>query len=71
MRVKLEARMQWLSNAEQKEISFLWPHLWQMEVPRLGVRSELQLTAYATATAIPDLSHVYDLQHRSPQCWIL
>ena len=25
-----------------------------MEVPRLGVKSELQLQAYATATAMPD-----------------
>ena len=30
---------------------FLGPHLWHMEVPRLGVKSELQLPAYATATA--------------------
>ena len=29
---------------------FLQPHLWHMEVPRLGVESELQLPAYATAT---------------------
>ena len=32
---------------------FLWPHLWLMEVLRLGMESELQLPAYATATAIP------------------
>ena len=32
-----------------------------MEVPRLGVESELQPPAYATATATPDLSHVFDL----------
>ena len=25
---------------------FLGPHLWHMEVPRLGVQSELQLLAY-------------------------
>ena len=30
-----------------------------MEVPRLGVKSELQLPAYTTA--MPDLSHVYNL----------
>ena len=30
---------------------FLGPHLWYMEVPRLGVKSELQLPTYATATA--------------------
>ena len=33
---------------------FLGPHLWHMEVPRLGVESELQLLAYTTATAMPD-----------------
>ena len=27
------------------------PYLWHMEVPRLGVESELQLLAYTTATA--------------------
>ena len=30
---------------------FLGPHLWHMEVPRLGVKSELQVLAYTTATA--------------------
>ena len=29
---------------------FLGPHLWHMEVPRLGVEWELQLPAYTTAT---------------------
>ena len=33
---------------------FLGPHLWHMEVPRLGVESELQSLAYTTATAMPD-----------------
>ena len=32
-----------------------------MEVARLGVELELQLLAYATATAAQDLSHVCDL----------
>ena len=37
------------------------PHLRHMEVPkRLGVELELQLPAYATATAMPDLSHICD-----------
>ena len=35
---------------------FLWLYLQHMEVPRLGVKSELQLPAYATATAMPDPS---------------
>ena len=42
-----------------------------MEVPRLGGESELQLLAYATATATQDLSYVCDLHHSSWQCWIL
>ena len=42
-----------------------------MEVPRLGVRSELQLLAYATATAMQDLSYICDLHHSSWQCWTL
>ena len=42
-----------------------------MEVPRLGVESELLLPAYATATATPDPSLVCDLHHSLRQCWIL
>ena len=45
--------------------------MWHMEVPRLGVKSELQLLAYASATATRDLSHVCDLLHSSWQYWIL
>ena len=47
---------------------FLGSHLWHMEVPKLGVQLELQLSAYttATATAMPDLSCVWDLHHSSP-----
>ena len=50
---------------------FLGPYLQHMEVPRLGVESELQLLAYATATAAPDMSHDCDLHQSSGQCWIL
>ena len=50
---------------------FLGPHLWHMEVPRLGVTSELQLLAWATATATQDPSHACDLHHSSQQCRIL
>ena len=35
---------------------FLGPLLWHMEVPRLGIESELQLPAYTTATAMLNLS---------------
>ena len=50
---------------------FLGPHPWHMEFPRLGVKSELQLQAYTTATASQDLSHICDLQHSTWQCWSL
>ena len=33
--------------------------------PSLGVESELQLLAYATDTATPDPSHIYNLHHSS------
>ena len=46
---------------------FLGSHLWHMEVPRLGVKLELQLPAYATATATLDPSRVCDLHHSSRQ----
>ena len=37
-----------------------------MEVPRLGV--ELELLAYITVTAMPDVSHICDLCCSSWQC---
>ena len=42
-----------------------------MEVPRLGVKSELQLPVYTTATATQNPSCVCDLYHSLWQCWIL
>ena len=42
-----------------------------MEVPKLGMELELQLLAYITATATPDLSRICDLHCRLGQCWIL
>ena len=52
---------------------FLWLHPRHMEIPRLGVESEMQLPAYttATATATPDPSPVCDPPHSSWQCQIL
>ena len=48
---------------------FLWPHLWHLEVPRLGVKMELQLPTYTTATPnlSQDCSLCLSLWHR----WIL
>ena len=42
-----------------------------MEVPRLGVRSELQPPASAAATATPDPSRACDLHRSSRQRWVL
>ena len=50
---------------------FLGLHQRHMEVPRLGVESELQLPSYTTATATPDRSLVCDLHHSSWQRQIL
>ena len=50
---------------------FLRPHLQHMEVPRLGIELELQLPAYPTATATPDLSPICNLHNSSRQRQIL
>ena len=46
-------------------------HLQHMEVPRLRVKSELQMPACTTAAATPDLSFISNLRHSLQQCWIL
>ena len=48
-----------------------WGDSVNTEVPRIGVESELQLLAYATATAMQDLSRVCSLLQSSQQCQIL
>ena len=42
-----------------------------MEVPRLGAELELQLLAYATATATQDPSHIcaYTTAHGNARSW--
>ena len=50
---------------------FLGPYLWHIEVPRLGVKSDLQLPAYATATAMWDQSRICKIHHSSRQHRIL
>ena len=42
-----------------------------MEVPKLGVESELQLLASTTATAMWDPSYLCNLYRSLWQCWIL
>ena len=46
---------------------FCRPHLWHMEIPQLGVKSELLLPAYARATATPDPSCICNLHYSSQQ----
>ena len=50
---------------------FLGLYPWHMEVPRLGVKSELQLQAYSTATATWDPSTICDLHQSLCQRQIL
>ena len=50
---------------------FLGPRPQHMEVPRLGVKSELLLPAYTRAIATQDPSCVCSLHHSSWQQWIL
>ena len=49
---------------------YLGPQPRHTEVPRLGVELELELLTYTTATAMPNLSRVFEL-HSSWQCRIL
>ena len=44
---------------------FLGLHPWHMEVPSLGVESELQPLAYTVVTATQDPSRICDLHHSS------
>ena len=46
-------------------------HFQHMDVPRLGVKSELQLPTYTTATTTQSLSCICDLCHSLWQHWIL
>ena len=45
----------------------LGPYPWHIEVPRRRFKSEPELPAYTTATAMWDLSSVCDLHHSSWQ----
>ena len=58
-------------NVSAKLFFFLGPHLQHMEVLRLGLKSELHLLAYTTATATADPSCIWDLHSSLWQCWIL
>ena len=47
---------------------FLGPYSQHIDIPGLGVETELQLLAYATVTATWDLSCFCSLHHSSQQC---
>lgn len=51
--------------------SLLPPHLQHVEVPGLGVESELQPSVYTSVTGKPDPSHICDLHRCSGQHQIL
>ena len=72
------APLQWPEPLELDSFFFFFfspflfrPHLQHMEIPRPGVKWELQLPAYITATAIGNPNRVCDLHHSSGQCQIL
>ena len=52
-------------------VFFLGPNPQHMDVPRLGVESELQVLACTTATATSDPNHIYNIHHSSQQHQIL
>ena len=48
---------------------FLWSYLCHMEVPGLGVQSELWLPSYTIATEMPDPSCMWNLHYSLRQRW--
>ena len=66
-----EGGERWFRISKRTLFVFLGQHLKHTEFLRLGVEAELQLPAYTIATAMPDLSHICHLHHRSWHCQIL
>ena len=58
-------------SSQRDSSSFARPHLWHMQVPRLGGELVLQLPANTTATATPDPSCICNPHHSSQQRRIL
>jgi len=52
-------------------LAFLGSHLWYREVPKLGMKSELELLVYTIATATQDPNSICSLHCCSQQCQIL
>ena len=75
LRLGLEP-MCWDSNLVKSQIGtstrwFFFFCLLGPHPPHIRVQSELQLLAYARATAMQDPSHICSLHNTSWQCWIL
>ena len=51
-------------------VFFLGPHLWHVEVPKLGVNRAVA-ASLCHSHSMPDPSFIWDLYHSSWQCWIL
>ena len=65
-------KLQWDDDVFFSFFVFLGLHLCHMDVPRLGVKSELQLrVAYTTARATQHPSHIFDRHTFDLQCQIL
>ena len=67
---KMVLKLTWNKNYFTNFINFIFFnfllfYLHHMEVPRLGVKLQLQRPATATATATQDLSHFCNLHHSS------
>ena len=58
-------------NLMQQAFIYLFNLFRAVPIAYGGCKARGQIGAYATATAIPDLSHICDLHHSSWQCWIL
>ena len=71
LKVSLQTKVVFVFVSSFVCFCFLGPHPWHLEVPRLGVESELQLLVYATATVTWELSHICDLHYSLWQRWIL
>ena len=73
--VRAREIQKWSMNINGYGISsflfFFTMHLQHMGVLRLGVKSELELLAYTTATATQDPSHICGLHNSSWQHWSL
>ena len=70
-RIVLMSEMVWGFFCFLVFFCFMRPNVQHMEVPRLSVKSQLQLLAYITATAMQNPSYICSLHHSSWQHRVL